>query len=201
VCAILLSTCCAVSQETQCHLQDSIPDAPSSAITGKQRLTWVVKGTVGPQSLATGIFTAGIQTAENRPREYGPHWEGFGKRYGLRLTGVATEHLMEAGLGALWGEDPRYFRAVDHAFSSRVKNAIVMTVVAPRADGHLAPAYARLIAMPASNFLSNTWRPGSIANTGDAAGRTVYGLLGRLAGNSFAEFWPDVKKRVFHSKQ
>jgi hypothetical protein len=217
---LVLLTACTAGANAQSHLEDSNSDSTSnpeitgkqpqgsnsdrpsiSEITGKQRLEWVVKGTVGPRSLATGIFTSAIQTAENRPREYGPHWDGFGKRYGIRLTGVATEHVMEASLGALWGEDPRYFRAEDHAFSGRMKHIIVMTVAARRPEGNLAPAYARLISMPASNFLSNTWRADSISNTKDAIGRTVLGFAGKLAGNAIAEFWPDLKKRIQHRKE
>jgi hypothetical protein len=196
---LLLSTGCAIGQDARPQLLEWNPNRRSAtAITGRQRLEWVLKGTVGPQGLATGLFTAGIQTAENRPREYGPHWEGVGKRYGIYLSGVATERTMEAGLGALWGEDPRYFRAEDRAFGGRMKKVVVMTVAARREDGHLAPAYARLIAMPASNFLSNTWRADSISNNRDALGRTLYGMLGKLAGNAIVEFWPDIKKNVFH---
>ena len=127
----------AAAQHTESDLQDSIPDSPSSsAITTEVRVAWIVKGTLGPRSLAIGIFTAGIQTAQNRPREYGPHWEGFGKRYGIRLTGVATERVMEASLGALWGEDPRYFPAEDRALQIRMKNIVLMTVATRRADGN-----------------------------------------------------------------
>jgi hypothetical protein len=200
-CMLLIFTpCMAAAQHTESDLQDSIPDSPSSAITARERLAWIVKGTVGPRSLATGIFTAGIQTAQNRPREYGPHWEGFGKRYGIQLTGIATERVMEASLGALWGEDPRYFRTEDRAFQDRMKNIVLMTVVTRRADGSSGPAYARFIAMPASNFLSNTWRADSIANSKDALGRTLLGFVGKLAGNAFAEFWPDVKKGLHPKK-
>jgi len=76
----------------------------------------VIKSTVGPVSLAAGLFSAGFGTAMNRPREYDPHWEGFGKRYGMRLTGIATGNAMEATIGPLWGEDPRYFRATGQSF-------------------------------------------------------------------------------------
>jgi hypothetical protein len=199
-CALLLSTAWVAAEDAQTQIQDSNSNI-TCGITGQERLEWVVKGTVGPQSLATGLFTAAIQTGQNRPREYGPHWDGFGKRYGLRLTGIATERAMEAGLGALWGEDPRYFRAEDHTFHGRFKHVIVMTVAARRTDGDLAAAYARFVAEPASNFLSNTWRPDSIANPTDALGRTAFAFAGRLAGNSFAEFWPDLKKRIFHRRK
>lgn len=175
--------------------------APYRPITGTERLRWVVKGTIGPRSLATGLFTAGIATAENHPEEYGPGWEGFGKRYGIRLTGVATSHAMEAGIGALWGEDPRYFRSTDTGFGERAKHVALMTFAARRADGHLAPAYARFIAFPSSNFISNSWRADSVATTGDALSRTGWAFVGRMASNAFAEFWPDMKKHLFHKKK
>src|ERR1700760_2154394 len=83
----------------------------TESITPSERFTWFVNGTVGPATLTGGLVSAGFGTLTNRPREYGPHWEGFGDRYGMRLTGVVTSNAMEAGLGALWGEDPRYQRA------------------------------------------------------------------------------------------
>jgi hypothetical protein len=27
--------------------------------------------------------------------------------------------------------------------------------------------------------------------------RTAYGFLGKVAGNAWSEFWPDVKRKVF----
>ena len=193
----------AAAQIDESGLRDDAIDAPSAAyrgITGKQRVRWAVKGTIGPQSLGVGILTSGLATAQNDPHEYGPHWDGFGKRYGMRLTGVATEHAVEASLGALWGEDPRYYRSDDQAYRGRTKHVIVSTFAAYQADGHLRPAYARLIAMPGSNFLSNTWRADSESSTGDAWERTGWGFVGRMGSNAFAEFWPDLKKRVFHRK-
>jgi hypothetical protein len=169
-------------------------------ISGKQRMLWVVVGTIGPRSLAGGILTSAYSTALNNPREYGPGWEGFGKRYGMRLTGIAAGNLMEAGVGALWGEDPRYFRAPDESFGKRVEHLIKLTFATRRRDRGYAPAYARCIAVPGNNFLSNTWRVDSESRTRDALIRTLEGFLGQMAGNAFGEFWPDVKTRVFHRK-
>ena len=169
-------------------------------ITGRQRLNWFVKSTVGPVSLTAGVFSAAISTATNNPREYGPHWEGFGKRYGMRLTGISTGNAMEAGLGSLWGEDPRYFRAAGEPLKERVKSIIVMTFAARRADGNLAPAYARYLGTAGNNFLSNTWRPDSQSSVSDACVRTLLGFAGRMGGNAFAEFWPDARKYIFHRK-
>jgi hypothetical protein len=167
-------------------------------ITGRQRLQWAVKSTVGAESLTAGLFSAGIGTAMDHPREYGPHWDGFAKRYGMRFTGTATGNLMEASVGALWGEDPRYFRATGQSVKGRIKNVIVMTFVARRAGGELAPAYARYIATSGNNFISNAWRADSESSVGNACLRTALGFAGRVGSNAFAEFWPTLTKHLFH---
>ena len=76
---------------------------PASA---SDRMKWFVVSTAGPLSLlAAGPISAGFGTAINRPKEYGPHWEGFGKRYGMRLTGVSTGNAIEASL--VWFDSER----------------------------------------------------------------------------------------------
>src|SRR5712691_9393437 len=133
-------------------------NSPYQPITGRERWKWFLQSTIGPQSLAGGVFSAGFGTASNSPKEYGPHWEGFGKRYGMRLTGVSTGNAMEASLGALWSEDPRYFLSPRRGFVTRVKYVIRTTFVAPHRDGTWHLAYARYIGNVGNNFLSNTWR-------------------------------------------
>src|SRR5262249_24191705 len=95
--------------------QKQLPDHPEpesvreivqyDPITEKQRLNWILLSPFGPKSLVSGAFSAGIGTALDSPEEYGPHWDGFAKRYGMRFTGVMTSHVIEGGLGAIWGED------------------------------------------------------------------------------------------------
>ena len=165
-------------------------------LTARERFQWFATSTAGPNSLATGVFNAAYGTALDSPHEYGTHWEGFGKRYGMRLTGVSTSNAIEAGLGAAWGEDPRYFRRPELPFKSRVQNVVKMTFLAQDRSGRTMPAYARYIAIPASNFLSNTWRTRSEADARDAVTRSVIGVLGKMAGNAFTEFFPDVWNAV-----
>jgi hypothetical protein len=172
--------------------------APYTPITPHERVVWIVKGTLWPEHLLFGAMRTGVATGLDEPEEDGPHWGGFAERFGIRLTGVATSKVMEASVGSLWGEDPRYFRVPEESFGDRVKNVIKMTFFSRRADGKVAPAYARYIAFSGSNFLSNEWRPDSEANTDDAVRRTFEGFAGHMAGNAWNEFWPDAKRYIFH---
>ena len=165
-------------------------------ITGKERVEWFVLSTAGPSSLAGGLFSAGLGTALDNPVEYGPHWEGFGKRYGMRLTGVSTGNLMEAGLGAAWGEDPRYFHTIDRPFGRRVENIVDLTFRAYRPDGQRHLATARYAATIGNNFLSNMWRADSEADWQHALIRTAAGFGGRALSNTVSEFLPEVWRRI-----
>jgi hypothetical protein len=154
--------------------------------------------TIGPASIVDGALNAGFGTLLNHPREYGTHWEGFGERVGMRFASVAVSHTMEAGLGALWGEDPRYFRDPGQPFGHRLGHVAKMTFFARDRQGRDEPAYARYAAIAGSNFLSNAWRPDSEADTSHAAVRIGFGFLARFSSNAFDEFWPDLKDRFFH---
>lgn len=190
--ALLLPCCAVVSSQT---ITAAFP--AYQPLSGRERVQWAASTSVGPRSLAAGVFSAGIGTAANLPSEYGTHWEGFGKRYGMRLTGIASGNVMEAGLGAAWGEDPRYYRSGSGPIKSRIGRAVKMTFLARNSQGATMPAYARYVGVTGNNFLSNTWRADSEATVGRATLRVGLGFLGRMGGNLFEEFWPDVKSHLF----
>src|SRR5579872_4277744 len=49
---------------------------------------------------------------------------------GMQLTGISIGNAAEAGLGALWGEDPPYSRTDEAPFHSRIGHIIKMTFLA-----------------------------------------------------------------------
>jgi hypothetical protein len=173
------------------------PGLAYTPITGKQRFHWAVKSTVGVKSLAlAGPISAGWGTIFNKPPEYGTNFDGFAKRYGMRLTGVSTGNAIEASLGMAWGEDPRYFRVPEKKFWQRVGNTVDLTFRARRSDGKYQFAYARFAGNAGNNFLSNTWRVDSENSFEDAVSRTAVGFAGKFASNLFDEFWPTVREKL-----
>jgi hypothetical protein len=198
-----LASSAAPESDTEGSVSPFNPASSSSSdarqpITAQQRIDWVVKGVIGPEGLTGEVFGAGWDTLFNRPKTYGPHWEGFGDRLGMSAAGNAVSNTMEAGLGAIWGEDPRYVRDPEAAFGHRLEHAAKMTFMAQDRDGKAMIAYARFVAIPGSNFLSNAWRAPGDDTAGNAAVRTGLGFLSRFGSNTFDEFWPDVQRKLFH---
>ena len=158
--------------------------------TPTERLHWLVNQNLAPTALLEDVATAAASTMTNSPREYGSHWEGFGKRVGMVTANYGVSTVMEAGLGSIWGEDPRYTRTQGESFQNRLGHVVKMTFFARNHTGNTVPAYARLVAIPGSSFLANTWTPDSQATIGNAVFSTGLGFLGRMGANAFQEFRP-----------
>jgi hypothetical protein len=199
------------SPDTQSTDTSSLPaaanaSAPNQAeayepIDGSGRVYWVMMSTIQPLRIFGDAVFASVQTGIDSPHEYGPHWDGFGRRLGIDLAGAAVSNTVEASLGAIWGEDPRYARLGEGGFGSRMKSVLDQTFTARRRDGEFHPAYARYIAVPSSNWLSNTWRAPSASNNKDAAIRSAWGFASRFGGNAYVEFKPDVRHWIFHRNE
>ena len=162
-------------------------EAPYHLISPRQRLHWFVTSTIGPPHLAGEAFVSACGTAFDRPAEYGTHWGGFADRFRMGMAGSVTGNAIEASAGLVLREDPRYFPVPDQPFRARVGNVVRLTFAARGGDGGFKPAYARYMAILGSNFVSNTWRVGSEANTQDALLRASEGFAGRMAANAFEE--------------
>lgn len=168
--------------------------------TAEERAIWALNSSFGPRSIATGVFSQGFGVLIDRPKEWGRTWEGFGKRIADRTATVAISNHGEALLGSIWGEDPRYITDRSGTFKQRLKRALVQSVAHYNRSGELRPSYAFYIGNVGSNLVANTWQPDSVNSVGNGLVSSIYGVTGRMFGNAFSEFWPDMKKRLSRSK-
>jgi len=176
-----------------------IEQAPWQPISASQRLSWFSKRSFGLSNMVGSIPAAAWNTGLDHPHEAGPHWSGFGERYGVAVSTTALSNGLEAGIGAAWGEDPRYFRAGPAVrFKSRLGHTVKWTFMAPNRDGELRPAYARYMAYTGSSFISDAWREPSDTSIGNELGRIGISFFGRMGANACDEFWPDAKRKLFH---
>jgi len=171
-------------------LAQPAPSIATSPMTGGERVHWLAHQNLSPLALLEDVAIGGEETWVNSPKEYGPHWQGFGERVGMTAANYGVKTTMEAGLGSIWGEDPRYDRTEGEKFPARLGHVVKMTFMARNREGNTMPAYARFLAIPGSSFLANTWMPDSQATVSDAAVRTGLGFLSRMGENAFKEFRP-----------
>jgi len=164
-------------------------------ITPQERRKWVIEGTVGPKALGTSLVMGAWHTALDTPEE----WQGssgFTKRVLTHDADNGISKGIEASLGLLWGEDPRPVRSDRDGFRSRLGFAMKTVVLAPRPDGHLAPAWGRYAGVVGSNVVKNAWLPSRLTTSKETARRIAAGLVGQLAMNLWTEFGPDLRRRL-----
>lgn len=175
----------------------ALPLSAQSSMTGEERAKWFAHSTFGMRSLLiSGPFSAGWRTYRNRPVEWGGSYEGFGKRYGMRLVNNSITNGVEGLAGAAWGENPRYQRLAKGGAGARFGNAVKRTFVTDYEDGKTRFAFARAMGITTGAFAQNRWMPDSMATNRAALNRVGGGYIGRMMGNIFREFGPDLKKIV-----
>jgi hypothetical protein len=120
----------------------------------------------------------------------------FAKRFAQSEISTAISRSVEGSLGALWDEDPRTRHTHAAGLWPRARHAAQSVLVAPRADGHLAPAWGRLAGTVASTVAANAWLPDDQRTSQDMAMRIGSALVSRLINNLWDEFWPEIRTRL-----
>jgi hypothetical protein len=171
---------------------------PYSPISPDERAEWVTGETVSLGALGASAFTSAWTTTVRQPREWRQSAGGYGRRFADAQAATAISKSLEASLGSLWGEDPRYFRSAARGRWARVRHAMTSVALARRRDGRRAPAWGRLAGSLAGSAIENTWLPPSAATRTQTTVRVAAGFGGQLASNLWAEFWPDLRQRLPH---
>ena len=165
-----------------------------------ERLTHRAPGNIAAAQPAEPCAWVSWQTAWDTPEEWGRSWSDAGKRYLAREADVAISNTLEAGLGALWHEEPRYIPSHRRGVRARTYYAMKTVFLAQRSDGRLAPAWGRYVANTLNNVIENAWLPPSVTTPEQTLIRSADGFLGRLIGNIYEEFWPDAKRLLHHRR-
>jgi len=168
----------------------------SAPITASGRASWALDSTFGPTALLTTSVESGFKTWMGVPKEYGTHWDGYGKRVASGFSTSLLSNTMEASIGSLWGEDPRYHRRGTGSAGSRFGYAIKMAFLAENRSGEVRPAYARFTAIPTSRLISDSWRQPSELTVGGNTMRISLAFAKKIGGNAFSEFWPDLRRQL-----
>lgn len=213
----MLATC-AWAQAPQSQSTSDRTASPSNAATPSSQGDWKVSPferapyvplglkkkaylfgyrTIDPSALGKSLFTASIAQLKNSPEEWGQGVKGFARRYGHRLATRGVENGIGFGVAAVLRQDARYFRLSEGGVGGRVKHALWHTFVTRKDNGGKTFAVWRIAGNYGSQFVSNSWRPPTENNAGDALVRGTISIGYDAASNAFKEFWPDIRRRLF----
>ena len=144
----------------------------------KTQLVLADQAVVSGANFVTGLLLA---------RYLGP--AGYGQ--------FVLSELIEAGVQAIHHEDPRYFRMGKGGFGKRLKHSVVSTFWVPKPGGGHTFAYSVPAGVYGSWAIATRWSPPDLQTPFKIVQWGSVGMGIKVSANSFREFWPDIKKKVF----
>ena len=116
----------------------------------------------------------------------------------LAYSGI--RNLLGFGLDSALHQDPRYYRSTERGMWRRTKHAFRETILTHKDSGGETLATWRLGSAYGAAFISNEWYPDRVNTValGFSQGSTQLGF--DLLSNLGSEFWPDIKRKLFHQK-
>ena len=174
----------------------SSSDDPAVPLAVEEKFTIYLKRTYGPGALLKSGAMAGISQARNRPVEWGQGWDAYGDRFASSMGQRAVSNTISFGVGALRGEDPRYFPSGQSGISARIGNALAQTFVAHTDQGGRTMAIGRVAGAFGGGFVSRTWQPEGHGILWPGFKSGAMSLTSGAVSNVIREFWPDMKKRL-----
>lgn len=175
------------------------PGVESHPLTPKQKFWMATEDGLDYSSFVwTGVLAAQSYALNSYP-ELGTGATAYGRYYwrGL-LDGVSNSYFSEAIVPVLTHEDPRYFTMGHGGFFRRVGYALECVVVTKSDSGGKTFNMSEVGGDFASAAVSNLYYPPQergIVKTSENWGTQ---LESAALNNIAKEFWPDIRKYVFH---
>jgi hypothetical protein len=140
-----------------------------------------------------------IAQARNDPKQWGQGWDAYGKRFGASFAdnSIGT-YMTTAVFPSLLHEDPRYYQLGRGGFRRRAYHAVNRLFVTRTDSGHEHFNYSESIGNAVAAAISNIYHVPQDRNASRNA--TTFGFLILYDGlsNGLKEFWPDIRRKVFH---
>lgn len=205
VVAFLLCSGAVSAQTLSSQLPVDHPDfplaTPVEAVQGtpeplnlKGKTDYFLKSAFSVESLSRVAATTSFTSIGGTSEDWGTGSSAYGRRLGSRYAGHFAGSSVRYAVGAMRGEDPRFYRSGKEGFLARTGFVLSRTFVTKMDDGSLSIAAGRLAGTVTSNTLQSYMRVNNddplrrgLSNAGISLGSDV-------AIRMVREFWPDIKR-------
>jgi hypothetical protein len=129
---------------------------------------------------------------------YGKGWGGYGKCFtALEVDSDVSSFIGDYALTVLWHQDPRYFRVGEGSFGRRLWYAVSRVFVTYTDSGRTTFYSSALSGTVIAAGLSNLYYPQQDRGLGHTMSRIAIDLGNTALYNASAEFWPDIKHKLY----
>lgn len=119
-----------------------------------------INSMVGPFAIGRRVASAGYSTWRNSPEEWGPTWEGFGRRVASGFGKSAIKQTTKFGLDEALKYDSHFYRSKSKDTGARIRNAIISPVTARDKNGKRVVGVPNLVGTYASSIIAyEAWYP------------------------------------------
>ena len=145
-----------------------------------------------------GILSA-IAQAKNDPKEWGQGWDAYGKRYGASFADNSIGTYMTTAIfPSFLHEDPRYYQLGRGRFVHRAYHGINRLFVTRTDSGHDHFNYSESIGNAVAAAISNIYHVPEDRTASRNAATFAFLIPYDGMSNELKEFWPDIRRKVFH---
>ena len=168
-------------------------------LTSGQKFRLATAGVFDWGAFGFNAALAAIAQAKNDPPAWGQGWDAYGKRYGASFAdnSIGT-YMTTAVFPSLLHEDPRYFQVGKGAFSHRFVYGWTRLFVTRTDSGSMRFNYSESVGNAAAAAISNIYHPPDDRTASRNASTFAFLILYDGLANQLKEFWPDIRRKVFH---
>ena len=170
-------------------------------LTPGQKFHLFVRSSIDPFKFVTVGIQAGIGQASDSFPAYGQGAEGYGKRYGAAFADSTSSNFFSNFFyPVLFKEDPRYFRLGEGSVKHRILYSLTRVLVCRKDSGGRTFNFSNVLGAVSAGGVSNAYYPQNDRGFGLTMSRAGIALVYGSAGGLFSEFWPDIRRKLFHKK-
>lgn len=166
-------------------------------LTPNEKFHYGVIEQFGVRGFLGTAVSAAIAQGFEVPEAWGPHWDGYGKRYASGFANGLSRQVFALGLQDILHEDPRYFPSSESGFTPRLRNVLKQVLIEKKDNGQATFATSRVVSALGAGFLTNTWQPKGNGSFGDGLERGGLSLVGDAAFFFLQEFIPRARNSSF----
>jgi hypothetical protein len=170
-------------------------------ITAKQKFTIASKDSFDYPLLGLSAVIAAYGQLTNAHPEFGQGWAGYGRRVGTSYADQAIGNMMTEGIfPSLLHEDPRYFRRGHGSVWSRTVYAASRVLITRTDSGGTRFNFSEFLGNATGTAISNAYYPDN-RDVGDNVEKLGSQIGIDAASQVLKEFWPDIKRKLFHGSK